>query len=124
MSRRRLGEAGTGGEMKAEEVGFALADGERHEACASRRTQGADRGVSSSCGTKRRGAALGGVRSEELAGDLVRCVCGQPSVTPRATRAIIASKIHFPRATGAAFIGTRPTMSFNLNAALGFPSLR
>jgi hypothetical protein len=32
VSRRRLGEAGAGGEMKAEEVGFALADGERHEA--------------------------------------------------------------------------------------------
>jgi hypothetical protein len=72
VSRRRLGEAGAGGEMTAEEVDFALADGERHEACASRRTQGADRGVSSSCGAKRRGAASGGVRSEERAGDFVR----------------------------------------------------
>lgn len=40
VSGRRLGEAGAGGEMRAEDVGFALADG---KACASRRTQGADR---------------------------------------------------------------------------------
>jgi hypothetical protein len=71
VSRRRLGEAAAGGEMKAEEVGFALADGERHEACAHARTQGADR-MSVRVVALRRGAALGGVRSEERAGDFVR----------------------------------------------------
>lgn len=69
---QRLGEAGAGGEIQAEEVGFALAEGEQREACASRRTQGADRGVSSSCCAKRRGAASDGVRSEERAGNFVR----------------------------------------------------
>lgn len=95
---RRAGR-GARGEMKPEEMGLALADGERHKACASRRTRGADRGVSSSYGS----------RKSEPVPEPAPSVEARPQATcaARSARATLSGKPSAPGLRPIADIGVR-----------------